>query len=142
MTTHGWTAIIKTITNMKNLLFGSIAIVTFIFNGIAQEKSDAIQKVEFKNASLITTCEKEITEYKFLSLTELNEEVDQIIQELDLRNFPKIKQNVCELTVEIKVEVAIGVAKGLMSGLITVNYVDSETVAKRLKEMILAAVMG
>ena len=127
---------------MKNLLFGSIAIVTFIFNGIAQEKSDAIQKVEFKNASLITTCEKEITEYKFLSLTELNEEVDQIIQELDLRNFPKIKQNVCELTVEIKVEVAIGVAKGLMSGLITVNYVDSETVAKRLKEMILAAVMG
>lgn len=142
MTTHGWTAIIKTITNMKNLLFGSIAIVTFIFNGIAQEKSDAIQKVEFKNASLITTCEKEITEYKFLSLTELNEEVDQIIQELDLRNFPKTKQNVCELTVEIKVEVAIGVAKGLMSGLITVNYVDSETVAKRLKEMILAAVMG
>lgn len=142
MTTHGWTAIIKTITNMKNLLFGSIAIVTFIFNGIAQEKSDAIQKVEFKNASLITTCEKEITEYKFLSLTELNEEVDQIIQELDLRNFPKTKQNVCELTVEIKVEVAIGVAKGLMSGLITVNCVDSETVAKRLKEMILAAVMG
>lgn len=142
MTTHGWTAIIKTITNMKNLLFGSIAIVTFIFNGIAQEKSDAIQKVEFKNASLITTCEKEITEYKFLSLTELNEEVDQIIQELDLINFPKTKQNVCELTVEIKVEVAIGVAKGLMSGLITVNCVDSETVAKRLKEMILAAVMG
>jgi hypothetical protein len=127
---------------MKNLLFGLIAIVTFIFNGIAQEKSDTIQKVEFKNASLITTCEKEITEYKFLSLTELNEEVDQIIQELDLRNFPKTKQNVCELIVEIKVEVAIGVAKGLMSGLITVNCVDSETVAKRLKEMILAAVMG
>ena len=127
---------------MKNLLFGLIAIVTFIFNGIAQEKSDAIQKVEFKNASLITTCEKEITEYKFLSLTELNEEVDQIIQELDLRNFPKTKQNACEVTVEIKVEVAIGAAKGLMSGLITVNCVDSETVAKRLKEMILAAVMG
>ena len=127
---------------MKNLLFGLIAIVTFIFNGIAQEKSDAIQKVEFKNASLITTCKKEITEYKFLSLTELNEEVEQIIQELDLSNFPKTKQNACEVTVEIKVEVAIGAAKGLMSGLITVNCVDSETVAKRLKEMILAAVMG
>ena len=59
-----------------------------------------------------------------------------------MSNFPKTKQNACEVTVEIKVEVAIGAAKGLMSGLITVNCVDSETVAKRLKEMILAAVMG
>ena len=53
---------------MKNLLFGLIAIVSFVFNGIAQEKSDLNQKADFQSASLITIYEKEITEYKFLSL--------------------------------------------------------------------------
>lgn len=127
---------------MKNLLFGLIAIVSFVFNGIAQGNSDIKQKADFKSASLITTFEKEVTEYKFLSLAELNEEADQIIQEFDFSNSESTKQNSCELTIEIKVEVAIGAARGLMSGLIIVNCVDTATATKRLKAMILAAVTG
>ena len=59
---------------MKNSLLVFIAIVAFVFNAMAQEKNDINQKAEFKSASLITTYEKEVTEYKFLSLEELNEE--------------------------------------------------------------------
>ena len=128
--------------NMKNLLFGLIAIVSFVFNGIAQEKSDLNQKSEFKSASLITIYEKEITEYKFLSLNELNEEADQIIREFDFNNAEINKQNTCEITIEIKVEIVIGAARGQMSGLIITNSVDVQSATKRLKAMILAAVTG
>jgi hypothetical protein len=127
---------------MKNLLFGLIAIISFVFNGIAQEKSDLNQKSEFKSASLITIYEKEITEYKFLSLNELNEEADQIIREFDFNNAEINKQNTCEITIEIKVEIVIGAARGQMSGLIITNSVDVQSATKRLKAMILAAVTG
>ena len=33
---------------MKNVLFGLIAIVVFVFNANAQEKSDVNQKADFK----------------------------------------------------------------------------------------------
>lgn len=127
---------------MKNLLFGLIAIVSFVFNGIAQEKSDINQQADFKSASLITTYEKEITEYKFLSLEELNQEVDQIIKEFDFSNSENNKQNNCEITIEIKVEVVIGAARGLVSGLIITNCSAATTETKKLKEMLLAAAMG
>ncbi|MEO5776514.1 MAG: hypothetical protein ABIQ27_06395 [Flavobacterium sp.] len=127
---------------MKNILFGAIAIVLFAFNGNAQEKSDINHHVDFKSASLITSCEKEITEYKFLSLEELNEEADQIIREFGFSNSENTKQNTCEVTIEIKIEVTIGVARGLMSGLIITRCADSEAATKRLKAMLLAAVMG
>lgn len=127
---------------MKNLIFGSIAIVSFVFNGIAQEKNDINQKVEFKSASLITTYEKEVTEYKFLSLTELNEEADQIIQEFDFNNSQNTKQDISEITIEIKVEVTIGIAKAFMSGLITTSCIDAANATKCLKAMLLLATMG
>ncbi len=127
---------------MKKLLFGLLAIVSFVFNGIAQEKSDINQKADFKSASLITTYEKEVTEYKFLSLEELNQEADHIIQEFDFSNSENNKQNTCEITIEIKVEVAIGATRGLVSGLIITNCSDATTETKRLKAMLLAAAMG
>jgi len=142
LTTQSWTAIIKIISNMKNVLFGLIAIVSFVFNADAQEKSDVNQKADFKSASLITTYEKEITEYKFLSLIELNEEADQIIQEFDFSNSQNTKQNTCEITIEIKVEVSIGAVKGLMSGLIITNCSEAAAATKRLKTMLLVVAMG
>ena len=142
MTTLSWTAIIKIISNMKNVLFGLIAIVSFVFNAGAQEKSDVNQKADFQSASLITTYEKEITEYKFLSLIELNEEADQIIQEFDFSNSKSTKQNTCEITIEIKVEVSIGAVKGLMSGLIITNCSEAAAATKRLKSMLLVVAMG
>lgn len=127
---------------MKNLLFGLLAIVSFLLNGNAQEKSDLNQKIDFKNASLITTYEKEVTEYKFFSLAELNEEVDLIIQELDCSHSDNIKHNSSEITIEIKIEVAIGETKGLVSGVIISNCSESNVATKRLKAMLLAAAMG
>ena len=90
----------------------------------------------------VTTCEKEVTEYKFLSLAELNEEAGQIIQELDFGNSENTKQNTCEITIEIRVEVIIGAVKGLVSGLIITNCSDAAIATKRLKAMLLAAAMG
>ena len=127
---------------MKNVLFGLIAIVSFVLNTNAQEKSDINQKTDFQSASLITTYEKEITEYKFLSLIELNEEADQIIQEFDFSNSQNTKQNTCEITIEIKVEVSIGAVKGLMSGLIITNCSEAAAATKRLKSMLLLVAMG
>ena len=127
---------------MKNVLYGLIAIVSFVFNAGAQEKSDVNQKAYFQSASLITTYEKEITEYKFLSLIELNEEADQIIQEFDFSNSQSTKQNTCEITIEIKVEVSIGTVKGLMSGLIISNCSEAAAATKRLKSMLLVVAMG
>ena len=142
MTTLSWTAIIKIISNMKNILFGLLAIVSFVCNGIAQEKIDINQKADFKSASLITTYEKEVTAYKFLSLEELNEGAEQIIQEFDFSNSEYNKQNTCEITIEIKVEVAIGATVGLVSGLIITSCSDATALTKRLKAMLLAATMG
>ena len=127
---------------MKNVLFGLIAIISFVLNTNAQEKSDVNQKADFQSASLITTYEKEITEYKFLSLIELNEEADQIIQEFDFSNSQKTKQNTCEITIEIKVEVSIGVAKANVSGLITTSCIKAADATKRLKAMLLVAAMS
>ena len=142
MTTLSWTAIIKIISNMKNVLFGLIAIISFVLNTNAQEKSDVNQKADFQSASLITTYEKEITEYKFLSLIELNEEADHIIQEFDFSNSQNTKQNTCEITIEIKVEVSIGVAKANVSGLITTSCIEAADATKRLKAMLLVVAMG
>lgn len=127
---------------MKNSVFGLIAIVLVVFNGIAQEKSDTNQKADFKSASLITSYEKEITKYKFLSLVELNEEVDQIIQEFDFNNSNNTKQNPCEVTIEIKLEVTIGTKRGFMSGSIITNCADAAAATTLLKAMLLAATMG
>lgn len=132
----------KILQKMKNLLFGLLAIFSFLLNGNAQEKSDINQKIDFKSASLITTYEKEVTEYKFLSLAELNEEVDQIIQELDSSHSENTKHNSCEVTIEIKIEVAFGETKGLVSGVIISNCIESNVATKRLKAMLLAATMG
>ncbi|MCF6128575.1 hypothetical protein L1S35_02755 [Flavobacterium sp. AS60] len=127
---------------MKNLLFGSIAIALFVFNANAQQKSEVTQKADFISASLITSYEKEVTEYKFLSLTELNEEAEQIIQEFNFDNFDNSKKRTCAITIEIKVEVTIGTTKGIVSGLIITNCSDATTATKKLKEMLLAAAMG
>lgn len=127
---------------MRKPLFGLIAIVSFVFNGNAQEKRDINQKADFKSASLITTYEKEVTEYKFLSLEELNEEADQIIQEFDFSNSGNNKQNTCEIAIEIKIEVVFGVTRGIVSGIIITNCSEATNETKRLKAMLLAAAMG
>lgn len=126
---------------MKKAILGLIAIVLVVFNGTAQEKNDINQKALFESASLITSFDKEITEYKFLSLIELNEEVEQIINEFDFSNSGNTKQNTCEITIQIKIEVTIGVAKGLFSGSIISSCTDAVVSTKRLKAMLLAAAM-
>ena len=131
--------IIKIITGMKNVLFGIIAVVTFVFNEIAQEKNDINQKAEFKSASLITTYKNEVTEYKFLSLAELNEEADQIMQELIFSDSQNTNKHPCEITIEIQIEITIGAIKGLVCGLIITNCADAANATKKLKAMLLAA---
>ncbi|MES2410855.1 MAG: hypothetical protein V4535_05360 [Bacteroidota bacterium] len=124
---------------MKNLLIGIVAIVLFQFKGFSQERINNDQQAEFKSASLITTYKSEIIEYKFLSLVELNAEIEQIIHELDFGNPQNKKQKTCEVKIEIKVEVTIGSLKGLMSGLIITNYTEASDAAKRLKTMFFSA---
>ncbi len=126
---------------MKNVLFGIIAFAAFAFNGIAQEKKDINQKADFKSASLITTYDNQVTEYKFLSLVELNDEIEQIIQELDFDNAQGKKHNTCKIIIEIKVEITIGTTIGIMAGLINTSCNDAANETKRLKAMLLAAAM-
>ncbi|WP_293891482.1 hypothetical protein [Flavobacterium sp.] len=124
---------------MKNALFAIIAFAIFSFNGIAQTKSDINQKAAFKSASLITTFENEVTEYKFLSLAELNEEADQIMQELIFTDSQNTNKRPPEITIEIQIEITIGAIKGLLCGLIITNCADVIDATKKLKAMLLAA---
>ena len=124
---------------MKNALFAIIAFVTFAFNGIAQEKKEISLQTDFKSASLITTYENEVTEYKFLSLAELNEEADEIMRELIFSNSQNTTKSPCEVTIEIQIEITIGAIKGLVCGLIITNCADVTDATKKLKAMLLAA---
>lgn len=127
---------------MKNTIFGLIAVLLIVFNGIAQEKTNTNQKAVFESASLITSFQKEVIEYKFLSLVELNEESEKILEEFNFSNSDNTKQNACEITIQIKIEVTIGVAKGLISGSIISSCTNAGAATIRLKAMLLAAAMG
>lgn len=124
---------------MKNALFAIIAFVTFAFNGIAQEKKEISLQTDFKSASLITTYENEVTEYKFLSLAELNEEADEIMRELIFSDSQKTNKRPCEIIIEIQIEITIGAMKGLLCGLINTDCGNTSDVTKKLKAMLLAA---
>ena len=124
---------------MKNASFAIIAFVTFAFNGSAQVEKKVSLKTDFKSASLITTYENEVTEYKFLSLAELNEEVDQIMQELIFGDSQNTNKRPCEITVEIQIEITIGVIKGLLCGIIITNCGNTSEATMKLKAMLLAA---
>ena len=124
---------------MKNSLLGLIAIVLFSFNTKAQGKSDFNQKSEFIHGSVITSFNKEIIEYKFKSLDELNEGLDEIVEEFDFNGFEK--ETSCEMKIEIKLELTSGVTKILISEIIRTSCGNESRSAatKRLKTMLLAA---
>ena len=142
MTTQSRTAKLK-LDTMKNALGVIIAFLTYACNGVAQEKKEINLKTDFKSASLITTYQNEVTEYKFLSLEELNEETDQIMQELISSDSQDTNKRNCEITIEIQIEITIGTIKGLVCGIIITNCADTTDATKKLKAMLLAAaVMG
>ena len=124
---------------MKNALFAIIAFLTFAFNGIAQKKNEISLETDFKSASLITTYENEVTEYKFLSLAELNEVADEIMQELIFSDSQNTNKRPCEIIIEIQIEITIGAMKGLLCGLINTDCGNTSDVTKKLKAMLLAA---
>ncbi len=124
---------------MKNALFAIIAFVTFAFNGIAQEKKEISLQTDFKSASLITTYENEVTEYKFLSLAELNDEADEIMRELIFSDSKNTNKRPCEITIEIQIEITIGAMKGLLCGLINTDCGNTSDATKKLKAMLLNA---
>jgi hypothetical protein len=94
--------------DMKRVLFSSVAVVLFVFMGNAQEARDGSQKYDFKCGSLITKYRKEVTEYKYSSMEDLREGVDEIFQDFDFSD-DKEKEK-CELTIELKLELTTGLS--------------------------------
>ncbi|UPT72165.1 MAG: hypothetical protein M0D53_07915 [Flavobacterium sp. JAD_PAG50586_2] len=122
---------------MKNALFGFISIVLFSLSSEAQE-NEFDRKFEFISGSVITTFNKEIIEYKFKSLEELNESLDEITKEFDFDSSEKGKM--CEMKMEIKVELVSGTTKILVSEIVNTSC-DNELLsaaANRLKSIALA----
>lgn len=125
---------------MRNELLSLGTIVLFVFIGNAQEKNDLNQKHEFKCGSIITSHNNEVIEYKFKSLDNLSEEIEEIIKEFDFNNSENIK-DVCEIMIELKLEIVIGVTTVLISETIKTNCgteAKKLTVGK-LKAMIIVA---
>lgn len=123
---------------MKKILFGLIATVIFSVTGNAQQTVDFNQTAVFKSSTLTTKHKKEVINYKFNSLAELNEGFDQITDGFD---FARTADK-CEVTIEVTVEVTVGVATISMSGSITTTCANAAAAAKKLKSMLIAAAMG
>lgn len=123
-------------------LFSVFGVVLFVFTVNAQEKIDSIQEFEFKCGSIITSYNKEVIEYKFKSLDDLNEQIEAIIKEFDF-NSGKNK-DVCEIVIELKLEIEKGVSTILLSETIktTCGTETIEVAIKKLKAMVIAASIG
>lgn len=126
---------------MKNLVFGLGAIILFIFNVNAQEKQDLDQIGEFKWGSIIISFNEEIVEYKFKSINQLSEEIEEVIKEIDFNSLQSVKET-CGVKMEVKVEIYIGVTKIVISEIISTNCTNEALigVSKRLKAVLLAAI--
>lgn len=123
--------------DMKNVLLGLIAIVLISLKSNAQEK-EFNQKFEFIDGSVITTFNQEIIEYKFKSLEEINEGLDEIINEFDFESPKKGKP--CEIKIEIKIRLNSGTAQILVSEIANTSC-DNESLSSatnRLKSILSA----
>ena len=130
-----------TISNMKSVLFG-IVIIALVFIGHAQEQKDFDQKDNFKGGSIVTNFDNETIEYKFQSLEDLNEEIDSIVKEIDLQGGKSTKD--CKVSIELKLEIGEGIETVSLSQKIVINCFKQDTtvITKKLKAVLLAAVIG
>lgn len=122
---------------MKGLFF-SVIIILFAFNLNAQKKED----IDFKSASILTSYNKEVVEYKFRSLDDLSLGIDEIIEVFDFKSKEKEKEKKegCDITVMIKVELSLGVASVILSESITTLCTDENIgiATKKLKRILIA----
>jgi hypothetical protein len=128
---------------MKYVSLGLIVIVTFLFVSMVQEKRAKAQQCDFKSGSIVVSFNKERIEYKFTSLDDLNEQVDEISKEIDFADFTN-KKEVCEVIVELKLEIAIGATRIRLSEIINTNCKEEATAlaVRKLKAMLVAATIG
>ena len=120
---------------MKGLFF-RVIILLFVFNLNAQKKED----IDFKSASILTSFNKEVVEYKFKTLDDLSLGIDEIIEEFDFKEKKIGKKEGCDITLIIKVELSLGVASVILSESITTLCTD-ENIAiatKKLKRVLIA----
>lgn len=110
-----------------------MAIVLFGCIGSAQEKT------AFKSGSIVTSFNKEVIEYKFKSIDDLDQEIERIGNELKFDSSENKKES-CEVIMEIKLEVTLGDSMVLLSEKIITNcVVESITILiKKLKAMLIA----
>ena len=126
---------------MKSRLYSLVALILVVFIGKAQEKTDLEEKHYFKNASIKTSFNKEVIEYKFTSLDDLREQIEQIVKELTF-NDAENKKDGCEVFIELKLEIGIGATKVLLSETITTNCESNTAImaVEKFKAMITAAI--
>ena len=126
---------------MKSVLFG-IVIIALVFIGHAQEQKDFDQKDNFKGGSIVTNFDNETIEYKFQSLDDLNEEIENIVKEIDRQGGKSTKD--CKVSIELKLEMGEGIETVSLSQKIVINCFKQDTtmITKKLKAVLLAAVIG
>ncbi len=128
---------------MKYISLCFIVMVTFLFEAKAQEKHTKDQQCDYKSGSLVVSLNKERIEYKFASLEDLYEQVEEIGKEIDFTNFNN-KKEVCEVIVELQLEIAIGATRIRLSEIIQTNCKDEATAlaVRKLKAMLQAVTIG
>ena len=126
---------------MRGVLFG-LVIIALVFIGHAQEQKDFDQKCDFKSGSIVTKFDNETIEYKFQSLEDLNEEIDNIVKEFDFQSEKTAKD--CKVSIELKLEIGEGIETVSLSQKIVINCFKQDTtvITKKLKAVLLAAVIG
>jgi hypothetical protein len=127
---------------MKATSLSLIALFLVGFAGYAQDKEAIKYGYDFKSGSIITSYNKEIIEYKFQSVSDLAEGIDEVIKGIDF-NDPENEKQECLITIELKLEAGLGISKALISEVIKTNCFDvsSEVELQKLKELIIAVTM-
>lgn len=122
----------------KSKIGGLLIFTLFVPGAWAQEKGNNNQEL-VKSFAVITSFDKEATEYRFDSFGDLYIGIDEISRELNC-NQPKKSKGSCEVSIGVKMEMMDGSTKTTITGIVTTEYnIETiNTIVKKLKDILSA----
>jgi hypothetical protein len=106
---------------MKNFVFGIIATLLFSFNSYPQDKESAEKNERIELVYLSISSENEVVKYKFDSIRDLLENIEELLEESTLIEEKNKKKN-SKISVEISLTISNGDISTIYKDSITTGY--------------------
>ncbi|WP_284651122.1 hypothetical protein [Flavobacterium terrisoli] len=123
---------------MKNTTAVLLMVILAIPPGKAQKNAVTSKLYDFSSGSVITTFNKESTEYRFDSFEDLYNGIDEISKDFIINN-PKKSKEPCDISIGVRIEMVDGTEKMIITGAINIDC-HEEAVNKattKLKTMLI-----